>query len=60
MQEFKDIRELLHYEKLAVDPEVEKRNKEKLKETLKKFNKNGKNQTQNFKGSKPQKKSQRS
>jgi len=53
MQEFKDIRELLHYEKLAVDPEVEKRNKEKLKETLKKFNKNGKNQTQNFKGSKP-------
>jgi len=59
MQELKDIRELLHYEKLAVDPEVEKRNKEKLKETLKKFNKNsqkGNNNNNNYKGSKPSKK----
>ncbi|EDK31964.1 Sas10/Utp3/C1D family protein (macronuclear) [Tetrahymena thermophila SB210] len=40
MSEQKYIRELLHHQKLAVDPEFEKKEKQNLQQTLQKYNKN--------------------
>lgn len=46
MQELKDVRELLHYEKLSLDPEIAKQDEIRLKNTLKKINtKNDKRST---------------
>lgn len=60
MQELKDIRELLHYEKLAVDPDIERKNKEKIEKTIKSFKKNSKPANRQNKGPVPFKKQKRS
>ncbi|KAL4446534.1 hypothetical protein ABPG74_005472 [Tetrahymena malaccensis] len=59
MSDLKNIRELLHHQKLAIDPEFEKKEKQNLQQTIQKYNKN-KNEKQGgnkfYKGPKPTKK----